>query len=193
LAVESCLAHASAAEAGRLLAALRERRARVFDHAALAARVHSALGDEAAVADLFQQLMRQWNDGVATIEMQIAIPEAFAAAGQPQMAARLYRRFHDQLPAPGSAHAGFVAAYARFLMGRGEFLAAENVLQRAFRKSTDLDPSLIVELYDRWGRLDGLAGRLGRFDLSSGLLKKVQSLAEQRRTGEDKPARTAMR
>lgn len=181
VAVAACLEHGAAGLAGKLLQALRKLQPRAYENAPLAVRAHVALGEDAALSALFQELLRHDYRGNVPVKLRHEIPEAFAAAGQAVRAARLYRHYYSQIPVLGREHREFVAQYVQFLVKNGDYIEAENVLRRVFRKSLDTDPGLIVTLYANWGRLDSLTAELRKFELSSGLLKKVEFLAEQYR------------
>ena len=91
-------------------------------------------------------------------------------------AGRIYRHFYDQRQGPASSSGNLLDSYLEFLLERGEYFQARDLLQASFRRSSSAKVDAIIELYDRWGRLDELPGAAAALDLTPGALVELNQL-----------------
>ncbi len=119
-------------------------------------------------------------DTVPNFHSRQSLPRAFASAGLLDQAHALYGAYYRSLPRVSREHTDFLEDYAQFLIGQKYFEEAEVVLSRAFRKSLGLNPSLLVDLYDAWGRLNYLDRELAKYFLPSADQRRAMELRRQR-------------
>ncbi len=176
LAMESCLHHGAPESAGGLVAEARRRRGDVLAEVPLAIRVHAARGDDAALANLYQEVL---GDRFAPAELYPKIPAAFAEAGDTRRALQVYAHYYKNIVRPGKNDLEFVAAYVRTLIEEDRFPEAEAILRKMFSKNIDFEEGFLVQLYRAWGKSETLQMELKKFHLSSGALKRVAVLAKR--------------
>ncbi|MCB1231436.1 MAG: tetratricopeptide repeat protein [Verrucomicrobiae bacterium] len=154
-----------------------ERQIRLFgelNDRVRAAEVSSRLLMESET-DGFQQFSVRRRASSAFAE-RWPLPAQFAEAGFPDLAAALFAHYHDSIRRLTWEHQEFLSDYAHFLIDRREYAKAERVLIPAFQKSIGAEPELLISLYRAWGRLDEMAGRVRRFDLTAGVQVRLDEL-----------------
>ncbi|MEM7143954.1 MAG: hypothetical protein AAF591_02385, partial [Verrucomicrobiota bacterium] len=191
MAIETCLAHGRAGPARQLLEILRGLQPSVFSHAKEAIAVYAAQGDEAALALVYQELLRDrvedgYRERAVILVERGALAEAFVSAGQVERALRVYEHYYSQPLTMRRDDRLFYEGYARLLIGEGRYFDAERVLRRVLRKNIEFDLGVVIDLYDAWGRLGEIAGAMRKFELSSGLRKEVEVLAMAREREREK-------
>jgi tetratricopeptide (TPR) repeat protein len=140
----------------------------------LSARVAHALGDDAAVRELFSETLRlSFPGGAQTIEWA----RAFEDAGHPGLARELFDAAVKRLDATTALQPDLYAAYARFLIRQRDFEAAEMFLMRMNWAMPAESAKLIFELHQNWGRLAGIEAELPKFQLPGAVRKEVLFLA----------------
>lgn len=127
--------------------------------------VHARLMREAE-SDIFHQ--RGLERSFPTLHHRHKIPELFSAHGHPELAAALFRKYHDTIRSYNWDHQVFLTSYLRFLIEHQYFDEAESVFLRLNRKSLRVDMRLMAQLYHDWGKLDQWEERTGPMYLSEG-------------------------
>ncbi|MEM9280371.1 MAG: tetratricopeptide repeat protein [Verrucomicrobiota bacterium] len=127
--------------------------------------VHASLMREAQ-SDIFIQTGLE--DHYATLLTRQMLPGILQAIGEPDLAVRLFRRYHEQISIYQWSHQPFIESYIRFLIETDQFLEAEKVLHKALQKSLRLDLRLLIELYSSWGKLDEWQARTAPLYLTEG-------------------------
>jgi len=157
-------------------------------------QLFGALGDRIRAAKLHARLMRETRSEVfyelrnanrpANLIDRAGVPRAFADAGFPEMAGALFRRYHADLPRLTHEHEDFIADYVRYLIDAEAFTEAETVLAPALQKSIGMEPALLIDLYEAWGRLDETPDLLDKHYLSSGIRVELEEDLVARTTAE---------
>lgn len=150
----------------------------------LTVRVAQALGDNAAVRELFNETLRlPFPGGVQTVEWA----RAFEETGHLAFARELLDAATQRLDDTSTLQPDLFAEQARFLIRRQEYEAAETLLIRRNWAMPALTAKLIFELYQSWGRLAGMEAELPKFHLPGAVLKEVLFLARQATTQSVRP------
>ncbi|MFO1485041.1 MAG: hypothetical protein U1F71_16900 [Verrucomicrobiaceae bacterium] len=140
----------------------------------LAVRAAHAMGDEAAVRELFSDTLRlAFPGGAQTVEWA----RAFEDTGHTGLARELLDAALRRLDDTAILQPELFAEQARFLIRQREFEAAETWLMRMGWAMPDELAKLVFELHQSWGRLAGLEGELGKFRLPGAVRKEVLFLA----------------
>lgn len=127
--------------------------------------VHELLMREAE-SDLFHQTgLEQWFPSLTT---RYELPRLFAELEEFDLAARLFRKYNEGIVSYRWNHQTFLEHFAGFLIDQKEFVEAESILKRAFRKSIRVDLRLFPRLYQEWGKLDTLEDEISDLYLSEG-------------------------
>ncbi|MEM8954976.1 MAG: hypothetical protein AAGD22_12560 [Verrucomicrobiota bacterium] len=182
LAIEASLEHGRPVVAKDLLEILRAAQPSLYSHAEESIAVHAALEDEAGLALIFQDLLRDGiEEGVRGRTTMLVergeLAGAFANAGQVERALRLYEHYSSQPLTMRREDREFYENYARLLVRERRYFDAERVIRRGMRKNVEFDVAVLIELYERWGKLGQVERELNKFKLSSGLRKKVEFMA----------------
>ena len=136
------------------------------------------IGDRERLLEVHQLLMRQaesdifhqtgLDDWYPTLTTRQDLPRLFAEVEEPDLALRLFRRYHKGVTSYRWNHQRFLEHYVRFLINHEEFAEAETILKRAFRKSIRVDLRLLPELYAAWGKMDEWESRTRDLYISEG-------------------------
>jgi tetratricopeptide (TPR) repeat protein len=119
-----------------------------------------------AESDLFHQTgLEQWFPSLTT---RYELPRLFAELEEFDLAARLFRKYNEGIVSYRWNHQTFLEHFAGFLIDQKEFVEAESILKRAFRKSIRVDLRLFPRLYQEWGKLDTLEDEISDLYLSEG-------------------------
>ena len=168
IGVDRCLDGGQQGAATYLMTLIRNRSQSITTFAPQEIRLRYEMGNSAAVDRLFRALLLYRSKGVIGPRLQVEIAEAFAKAGDSRRAGVIFEYFHRNFQNPASPSNDFLDSYLHFLAQEGQYYKAQEVLRQACRKSPAPDMSLLVELYETWGRLDELSGVAVTFDLTSG-------------------------
>lgn len=142
----------------------------------LAVRVAHAMGDEAAVAELFNETLRlPFPGGVQSVEWT----RAFEETAHLEFARELLDAAAHRLDDTATLQPEIFAEQVRFLIRRQAYEAAEALLIRRNWAMPALTAKLIFELYQSWGRLNGMKAELPKFHLPGAVLKETLFLARQ--------------
>lgn len=136
----------------------------------LAIRVAHALQDEATVSELFSETLRlSFPGGVQTAEWARALEDT----GHAGLARELLDAALQRLEGTAALQPDLFAAYVRFLLRQHDFEAAETFLMRMNWTLSAESPKLVFELYQSWGRLNGIEAELSKFHLPGAVQKEV--------------------
>jgi len=139
---------------------------RIEDRARLL-EVHQNLMREAE-SDLFHQTgLDPW---FPTLNTRYRLPGFLARIGERDLAARLFDRYHADIHTYLWNHQAFLESYLTFLIEESRYEPAESILKRVVQKTIRVDLRLIMNLYERWGKLDEWEERLSDVRLSTGRL-----------------------
>ncbi len=161
----------------------------------------AAIGDRRRLHEVHSRLMREAESDIfhqrgleryfPTLHQRHKIPEVFAGVGRPDLAAALFRKYHDTIRSYSWDHQLFLTSYLRFLIEQGHYEEAESVFTRVTRKSLRVDLRLLAQLYKNWGKLDEWEERTAPMYLSTGnrilMSEWTTALAEGREMVEYKP------
>ncbi len=137
---------------------------RIGDHPRLI-EVHSTLMQEAQ-SDQFHQSGLEAHH--PTLTNRYKIPKLLQSIGEPDLAKRLFVRYHNRIGLYRWNHQPFLEDYAHFLIETEDFEEAERLLHRVFQKSLRVDLRLLIQLYHDWGKIDDWDSLTSDFYLSSG-------------------------
>ncbi len=168
-----------------------------FDHPARMIKVLAKLGDSTRVAELHARLMVEPASETFRRRVRLKLipgfrkrqelPQVFAEAGYPNLAGSLYRAYLEAIQKDGRVPGEFLSAYADFLTRRGDYPAAENLLVRSFRRSSNSDNDTIqkganalINLYEKWKSAGKIQNRMHRYHLTSGLQIRVEEILAAR-------------
>jgi hypothetical protein len=142
----------------------------------LMVNVAHALGERTVVRELFAETLRMpFPGGNRPLEWI----QAFANAGEDQLARELFTATLDRLESTETPHPELFAAWIRFLIRHQQFEAAEAFLMKQNWAMVAETSQLTFELYQGWGKLAGVESELPKFHLPGGILKEVLFLANQ--------------
>lgn len=142
----------------------------------LSVRVAHALKDEASVRELFSETLRMpFPGGVQTIDWARALEDT----GHAGLAHELLDAALQRLDATSALQPELFAEYARFLVRQGDFEAAEAYLMRMNWTMPAESAKLVFELYQSWGRLDGIEPELSKFHLPGAVTQEILFLKRQ--------------
>lgn len=136
--------------------------------------VANALGDRVIVQEIFSEVVRMpFPGGAQTAEWASALEES----DQPALARELYLAALDRLDHSNGMQPDLSSAWARHLIRRQEFSAAESYLMKYLWMSPNESAALLHELYLGWGRLADMQSELLKFHLPGGIEKEALFLA----------------
>jgi len=137
-------------------------------------RVANALGDRVIVQEIFSEVVRMpFPGGTQTVAWATALEES----DQPELARELYLAALDRLEDTHGMQPDLSSAWARHLIRRQEFAAAESYLMKNLWMSPNDSAALLHELYLGWGRLADMQSELHKFHLPGGIEKEALFLA----------------
>lgn len=149
----------------------------------LAVRVAHAMRDEAAVSELFSQRLRlAFPGGLQTADWAFGCVDwalALEETGHAGLARELFEAALQRLEGAATLQPELFAAHARFLIRQRDFEAAEAFLMRMSWALPEEAAKLVFELYQSWGRLDGIAAELPKFHLPGAVRQEILFLARQ--------------
>ncbi|NOY00464.1 MAG: hypothetical protein GXP30_12125, partial [Verrucomicrobia bacterium] len=168
-----------------------------YEHPARMIQALAKLGDSTRVAELHARLMMEPVSETFRRRLRLKLipgfikrqhlPRVFAEAGYPNLAGSLYRVYLEAIQKNGRVPGEFLSTYADFLIDRGDYPAAENLLVRSFRRSSSNDDETILKgatalanLYEKWESAGKIQNRMERYHLSSGLQIRVEEILEAR-------------
>jgi len=126
-------------------------------HAALIRESESATFQMSGLIPSFPTLTRRYR-----------VPTLFAAAGYPDLAGSLFRKYKSGIIAVRWEHQAFLKEYVGYLIGQNQFLQAELLLGEIAQKSLRFDFRQWMTLYQKWGKLDEWEKRTAPYHLTSG-------------------------
>lgn len=137
-------------------------------------RVANALGDRVIVQEIFSEVVRMpFPGGTQTVAWATALEES----DQPELARELYLAALDRLEDTHGMQPELSSAWARHLIRRQEFAAAESYLMKNLWMSPNESAALLHELYFGWHRLADMKSELHKFHLPGGIEKEALFLA----------------
>jgi len=138
--------------------------------------VLAALGDRHCLDEFFAGLVRISFPGGGEC---VAQAEAFTKAGRKELAEELYGLALRRVRDTGASYPALVESYARFLIGEHRYEEAETILVQDCDGMAETLPTLLVDLYGAWKKLDRLEPELVKFHLPDGVWHETLFLASQ--------------
>ncbi|MCB1203710.1 MAG: hypothetical protein KDN18_05585 [Verrucomicrobiae bacterium] len=111
--------------------------------------VHTALIREAASDFFHQSGLEDW---VPCLDRRGRVPLLFEAAGETDLARRLFETYDHTVVSYQWNHLGFLNDHIAFLLHAGDFESAESILKRVLSKSLRIDLRLLPRLYAAWNK-----------------------------------------